>query len=105
MIELSKKHLCLEAELVEHFFGREDQALLSYDEDSQRLLVAPSSSSWFAKMHKTSSFLLKTKNLKGDRSLAIHSILIDHEIDAQDRPLDYECNASAGWIKINLKKP
>jgi hypothetical protein len=44
--------------------------------------------------------MLKEKNLQGDKSISIHEILIDQELDESDRELSF--SEAEGIIKINL---
>jgi hypothetical protein len=44
--------------------------------------------------------MLKDRNLKGDKAIAIHEILIDHELDPTDRELPFF--EEDGIMKITL---
>jgi hypothetical protein len=44
--------------------------------------------------------MLKEKNLKGDKSVSIQEIVIDHDIDDQDRIIAFSVHE--GFIKIDL---
>ena len=101
-IRLSSSHLCLDGNLVDSFFDKDPLALIAFQSESNQLIIAPSTSSWFTKIHQAQQCLLKTKSMDGDKSIAIHSLLIDHEIDDTDRTLNYELNRKAGWIKVDL---
>lgn len=101
-VRLSNQHICLEAELAKTFFESESVAQICYQESTNHLLLAPISSSWFSKMHQSSQCHLKEKSMVGDKAIAVHALLMDHDLDESDRPLAYEVNESAGWIKINL---
>ena len=53
-------------------------------------------------MHEPTQFLLKSRNLKGDRTLAIREILIDNDLDTSDRVLHYEVVEKTNLIKIDM---
>lgn len=101
-VRLANSHVCMDAPLANSLFKENNLALLSFQESSKQLLVAPITSSWFKKMHEAKQCLLKDKNIQGDKSIALHALLIDYDLDETDRELGYELNEQAGWIKINL---
>ena len=47
--------------------------------------------------------MLKARNLKGDKTLAIHEIIIDHGLEGEDQDLNYEIMDNTKLIKIELK--
>jgi len=101
-ISLKSSHIYLESELVEPIFGNIHYAYVKYLPDQKRLLITPVSSQWFVKMYQPTQFLLKSRNLKGDKTLAIHEILIDNDLDTRDRGLDFEIIEKTKLIKIIL---
>jgi len=96
---LKSSHIYLRASLAQKVFKRIHYAYVTYIKEQQQLLITPVSSQWFVKMYEPTQFLLKDRNLEGDKTLAIREILIDNELDTADRELQYE------WIqKTNLLK-
>ena len=65
-------------------------------------MVCTGFSQWFVKVHEPTQFLLKSRNLKGDRTLAIREILIDNDLDTTDRILQYEIVERTNLIKITI---
>ena len=53
-------------------------------------------------MKKPAQFLLKDRNLKGDKTLAIREILIDNDLEIYDRELDYEVIEKTNLLKIKV---
>ena len=51
---------------------------------------------------KPSQFLLKSRNLIGDKTVAIREILIDNDLPIHDRDLDYELIEKTELLKIRL---
>ena len=99
---LKSSHVYLNAALVERIFQSIHYAYVTYVAEQKQLLITPVSSQWFVKMHKPTQFLLKSRNLKGDRTLAIREILIDNDIDTTDRILEYEIVEKTNLIKIAM---
>jgi len=103
-ISLKSSHIYLENKLVEDVFQNIHYAYVVYVEKQKRLLITPVSSQWFLKMfEKPTQFLLKLRNLKGDRTLAIREILIDNDLDTTDRELEFEIIEKTNLIKISIK--
>ncbi len=101
-ISLKSSHIYLENDLVESIFDDIHYAYVKYSTDQRRLLITPVSSQWFVKMYEPTQFLLKSRNLKGDRTLAIREILIDNDLDTNDRELEFEIIKKTRLIKVSL---
>lgn len=102
-ISLKSTHIYFESELIEHIFNNIHYAYAVYNKNLNQLLITPVSSQWFVKMYeKPAQFLLKERNLKGDKTLAIREIFIDNELDMTDRDLKYEIIKKTKLIKISL---
>ena len=99
---LKSSHIFLDSELVETVFQNIHYAYVTYVKTQERLLITPVSSQWFVKMHEPTQFLLKSRNLKGDRTLAIREILIDNDLDMTDRALDFEVIEKTNLIKVTI---
>ncbi|MEM6297104.1 MAG: hypothetical protein AAF740_00270 [Bacteroidota bacterium] len=102
MIALKASHIQLDNSIVSKIFENIHYAYVVYLASDRRLLITPVSSQWFVKMHKPAQFLLKDKNLKGDKAIAIGEILIDNDLDPTDRTLEYEVVEKTNLIKIIL---
>ncbi len=101
-ILLKSSHIYLENDLVEIIFENIHYAYIKYLKDQNRLLITPVSSQWFIKMYEPTQFLLKSRNLKGDKTLAIREILIDNDIMTDDRELKFEIIEKTKLIKVSL---
>ena len=99
---LKSSHVYLSAALVETIFESIQYAYVTYVVEQKKMLITPVSSQWFVKMHQPTQFLLKSRNLKGDRTLAIREILIDNDLDTTDRILEYEIVEKTNLIKISM---
>ncbi|MEM6840815.1 MAG: hypothetical protein AAF944_26205 [Bacteroidota bacterium] len=101
-ITLKSSHLYISGTIAQQVFDNEPQAYLAYQAERGVLLVAPVSQQWFYKMHQPSQHLLKARNLQGDKTIALHEILIDHALDNRDRELEYTLQDTSGILKISL---
>lgn len=99
---LKSSHIYLDVSLVQKIFGEIHYAYVTYVALQKKILITPVSSQWFVKMHEPTQFLLKSRNLKGDRTLAIREILIDNDLDTTDRTLTYELVEKTNLLKINI---
>lgn len=99
-LNLKSQHIIVYQPMVEKLLCGETHVLLKYDTAEKVLLMAPASKSEFKLAHKAAQHMLKEKNLKGDKSIAIHEILIDHELDENDRALSF--SEEEGIIKLSL---
>lgn len=101
-IALKSSHIYLEGRLVESIFGEVNFAYVTYVEEQGKILITPVTSQWFVKMYKPTQFLLKSRNLKGDKTLAIREILIDNDLDVSDRELAFEVIKKTNLIKVSI---
>lgn len=99
---MKSSHICVENDIVKCIFGDIHYAYVTYVEAQGKILITPVSSQWFVKMYKPTQFLLKSRNLKGDKTLAIREILIDNDLDVSDRDLEYEIIEKTSLIKVTI---
>ncbi|WP_425235482.1 hypothetical protein [Ulvibacterium sp.] len=101
-LALRSSHIYLDSELVASVFGEVNFAYVTFVEQQNKILITPVTSSWFVKIYKPTQFLLKSRNLKGDKTLAILEILIDNDLDVTDRNLEYEVIENTNLIKVSI---
>ncbi|MEM6893151.1 MAG: hypothetical protein AAF554_05625 [Bacteroidota bacterium] len=101
-VVLRSSHVLLKAELVQKVFQQIHYAYVTYVKDKKHLLVTPVSSQWFVKMYEPTQFLLKDRNLKGDKVLAVREIFIDNDLNSSDRELSYEWIEKTNLLKISV---
>jgi hypothetical protein len=102
MIQLKTCHLLIPHELAKEVMGDESHVFLRYYPERKSLLLASVSQVWFKKMHQAGQFMLKNKNLQGDKTVAIHEILIDNELDEEDKELFFEIQGQGKILNIQL---
>ncbi|MEL6193024.1 MAG: hypothetical protein AAFR66_13280 [Bacteroidota bacterium] len=93
-------HLCLSGAMVSQVFKEEENTFLAFYPEKKLLLLSPVSNAFFKKMHPSTQHMLKRKNLKGAKSVALHELLIDHELSVPPGPLDYEYREQSAILKI-----
>ena len=101
-IFLKLTHVNIDAEIVKSVFDNIHYAYVTYLANRNQILITPVNSVWFTKLYKPTQFLLKSRNLKGDKTLAIREIFIDNELDTHDRDLSYVVEEGLNLIKITL---
>lgn len=101
-VSLSSMHIILGKQILENWKEEVNNVFFAYYPERTQLLVAPVSHAFFAKLHDSGQLLLKAKNLLGDKSMALHEILIDHDIDPTDRELKFEFMGKHGILKIYI---
>ena len=100
IVKLQSAHLFLDNKLADQVFGNVPYAYATFTQN--HLLVTPVSSIWFAKMYDATQFMLKTKNGKGDKTVGIKELLIENDLDMEDRILDFEVIEKTKLIKIAM---
>lgn len=101
-VRLQTSHLLIQHHVVQEAFGDSPNVYVVYYPDKRTLMIAPVSDEHFKNLHKASQHLLKDRNLKGDKSIALHEFLIDHQIDTTDRDLEFELLPGLGILQVNL---
>jgi len=102
-VALKSSHIYIDSELVQTLFETIHYAYVEYVAERNTLMITPVSSQWFIKMYeKPTQFLLKDRNLKGDKTLSIREILIDNNIDDSNRDLEFEVIEKTKLIKVKM---
>lgn len=101
-IRLQGTHLIIDHEIANTIFGKDTVAYVVYYPGKNTLMMAAYSDELFKKLHKTAQQMLKDRNLKGDKSLALGEILIDNQLDESDRDLEYKVEAALGILSVQL---
>ena len=101
-IRLKSSHLHIDREVVKEVFGDALNVFVVYYPDRHSLMIAPISDELFKKLHKAAQHMLKDRNLKGDKTIALHETLIDNQVDETDRDLEYELQSGLGILRVKL---
>ncbi len=90
-VTLSNGHIIIPAGLAREAFGSEQHVSWAFYPERNTLVLAAKSKGFFEKLHKTQEWqVLKDKNLRGDKSLFVRSLLLDHDLDETERPLSHD---------------
>jgi len=101
-IRLKCSHLHIDHEVASAVFGDQPNVYVVYYADRRTLMLAPTNDELFKNLHKASQQMLKDRNLKGDKTIALHETLIDHQVDETDRDLVYELQEGLGILSVHL---
>ncbi len=100
-VSLRQQHLLIAAEVATPLFGDIQQVLTAFDEALKVLRLARMDDMAFRDAHKTALHMLKTRNPHGDRSVALHDVLLDQGLDDTDRVLSYHCPEGTHTLEIS----
>ena len=101
-ITLKSTHLYIDKGVVVRLFSAVTHVYIVYEEKYNHILITPVTSQWFRKMHNPSQYILKARNLEGDKTIDIGGILIDNDLDETDRTLEYEIIDKTELLKIKM---
>lgn len=101
-IYLQSGHIVIEAGVARKLFGTSLNVNMIYYPEKKSLLLAPFDEPLFTQLHKAKKTMLKEKNAKGDRSIAIQEILLDNQIDTGDRSLSFTIEEALSILNIGI---
>jgi len=101
-VYLEAAHICIKENIAEKIFGLESIVLSVFYAKNNTFLVAPAGEELFKTIHKASQQMLKTKNAAGDKSISIQELLLDNEIDENDRNLEFVIEEALHILKVKL---
>ncbi len=99
-VTLKSSHIYLESKVIKEFFEGTNVAFAVYIKEQKSILITPVTSAWFKKMYNPAQYILKARNINGDKTLAIGNIIIDNDLDVTDRELDAEFIEKTKLIKV-----
>lgn len=89
-VQLRAAHLGIQAGIFQELFVDAPQVYATFLPEKEALLIALPTNTAFKALYHPSLYLVKRRNAAGDRSIDIRDMLMDHNLDSHDRPLDYE---------------
>jgi hypothetical protein len=101
-VKLKTNHLLIDNDLADKAFGETAQVYAVYYPQKKALLLAPMEDEFFPKLHKAGLLMLKSRNLKGDKTVSMYEIIIDNELDDADRDLDYEYTEGIKLLNVKI---
>lgn len=101
-IRLKSSHLLIDSEIAIDVFGSDLNVNVVYYANRRTLMIAPKSDDLFKTLHKAQQHMLKDRNAKGDKTIALHELLIDNEVNSSDRILQYEYQKELRILNVKL---
>ncbi len=101
-VYLEAKHIIIKKNIAEKIFGNDAVVLSTYYINDKTFLVAPASEELFRMIHKGTQQILKNKNAFGDKSISVQELLLDNDIDNNDRNLAFTLETSLHILKVQL---
>ncbi len=102
LLRLKASHLQVDQELASQVFGEDQNAYVVYYPEKKSLMLAPVSDELFKQLHKAGQYILKDRSAAGDKSIALHDLLIDNQLDDSDRELQYDWQPDLGILNIRI---
>jgi hypothetical protein len=103
MPELARngQHLWLSHDLVAQCLGDVSSVFLSYNAGSRQLWIGPGDPEHLmSKLGTSRQYVLKWRNAQGDRSIAIHDLLLDYELPEKKEACPYTWDNKFRILKV-----
>jgi len=101
-VYLEAGHICIKKNTAEKIFGAETVALSVFYAKDNTFMISPSSEELFKTIHKANQQMLKSKNANGDKSISIQELLLDNDIDENNRDLEFVIEEALHILKVKL---
>lgn len=101
-VYLEAQHIFIKQNLAKKIFGPETVVLSVFYAKDNSFMVAPAGEELFRTIHKTNQQMLKSKNAAGDKSISIQELLLDNEVDENDRNLSFVVEEALHILKVKL---
>lgn len=103
MVELKNLYLLIDATIMNDCLNREENIYYCYYPETNKLLIAPVSATYFPKIHKCVSTFLKLRNAQGTRSFQLTNIFLDNPVlNENDRKLEFITNKNTTILTVFL---
>jgi len=97
---LRSKHLVLHQDVVLSVFGEDTTVYMAYYPDKNIVMIAPHANEMFRKIHKVKQYLMKAVAANGEHAIPLHGLLLDNDLDIEDRVLNYEANSKLNILTV-----
>jgi hypothetical protein len=101
-VYLEAGHICLKKNIVEKIFGQGTVVLSVFYAKENTFMVSPASEELFKTIHKANQQMLKMKNANGDKSISIQELLLDNDIDENNRDMEFVVEEELHILKVKL---
>lgn len=101
-VQLKSSHIWIAQQIALDLFGDSPNVNMVYYPERRTIMLARKDDELFSSLHKAKQYMLKSRSASGDKTVAIHEILIDNEIDSTDRDLEYTAGDGSGILSLQL---
>ncbi len=101
-ISIKGNHIHLPGEIIRSHFNSASSVFINYNSGSKMLWISPATDQHVMRnFSSVQQYILKLKNASGDRTIAIHDLILDHDLEAS---ASYEAQWDAKFhiLKIQL---
>ncbi len=99
---LRAEHLVLHAELAGLIFDKERTVYMVYYPARGVLMLAPRFNEVFKQLHKAKQYILKEVAGGNEYAVALHGILLDHNVQSDERFLSFEAEEAINMLTVHL---
>lgn len=99
---LRSSYLVVKSDIAQSAFGESQNIYIVYYPNQRKIMMASVENDLFKQLHKTSQRMLKDRSLDGDKSITLHEILMDNDIDDTDRALEYTLEEGLGILSVHF---
>lgn len=101
-VYLESGHICIRKNVAEKIFGSGGAVLSVYYDADKTFLAAPLNEEVFKIIHKAKQQMLKDKNAAGDRSISVQEVLLDNDLNDDDRNLEFTAEEALHILRVKL---
>ena len=99
---LSSSHIHIGRDIVNTLFPGTQAVYVAFYPENKSLMICSVKDELFKSLHKANQKMLKTRTRTGNKSIAIHEIIIDNQIDGANRDLEYHIEKQLGILHVTL---
>ncbi len=99
---LRSSHLVLHQDIVRALFKDDKTIYMIYYPNKRALMVAPYFNELFRTIHKAKQYMMKEVANNVENAIPLHGILLDNEIDANNRVLTYNADVDMNILTVEL---
>ena len=101
-VYLEAGHICVKRNIVEKIFGQETVVLSVFYSKDNTFMLSPPREELFKTIHKANQQMLKMKNANGDKSISVQELILDNDIDENNRDLEFVVEEALHILKVKL---
>ena len=99
---LRSQHLIVHSDIVRSVFKDDKTVFMIYYPNKKVLMLAPYFNELFRNLHKAKQYMLKEIAQNKENAIPLHIILLDNEIEMENRFLAFTADENMNILTINL---